>query len=92
MRQEQGRVLRFRALLLGAIGVNRMRQENADTRYNKNSYGNIQHRTGPEARPYLDVCTVGLLAPNCDSSSRFPIVLVSAPGLETPAGQNCLAI
>jgi len=64
-----------------------MRQENADTRYNKNSYGNIQHRTGPEARPYLDVCTVGLLAPNCGSSSRL-----SAPGLETPAGKNWLAI
>jgi hypothetical protein len=43
---------------LGAIGVNRMRQENTDARQNKNSRCNIHHRTGPKAHPTLQICIV----------------------------------
>jgi hypothetical protein len=37
--------------LLSAIGLNRMRQENADAHQNENYGCNIQHRTGPKAQP-----------------------------------------
>jgi hypothetical protein len=42
-----------RAFLLSAIGVNRMRHENADAHEKKEPCCNIQHRTGSKARPYV---------------------------------------
>jgi hypothetical protein len=48
-----GAVLRSRAFLLSAIGVNRMRHENADAHEKKKPCCNIQHRTGSKARPYV---------------------------------------
>jgi hypothetical protein len=53
---------------MGAIGVDRVCQENADARQNKNSHCNIQHRTGPRAHPTWRYAQFALSATGRDIS------------------------
>src|ERR1700745_2112677 len=68
-----------RAFSLSAITVNRMRQENADARQNKNSCCNIQHRTGPEAHPMLEVCIVRVVGDRLRPSSPRKVRCLGFP-------------